>query len=623
MVSILGAWFPNRNRIAQYGLFVWIAMEAYPTEMVYASDPDEKTLNVLRQEADGQLRDRAAELSTTESGRSDLSHWVSGEVLVAGKWTPVNRLENTQISSQTKEYSRQRGTEPLNESAHRKLAKWCETKGLKEQSVSHWHGVLEFNAEDVEARRKLGFKRVGTKWFSKADYDQAGILIIKRMKDLKVWMPKMQSIALAICNSDIRKKSKAIEDLRAIKDAESIQATYAVAMQLEGDYARPFVAAIRKFKSKEACMVLLKIAISNPTSIAGQEAIAGLKSYRQDFYVSDALSLIEDDAELKQSVIKRPNGDLAIEQSLLTETLDEKSMKVLVKVLAIESGRFPNGVMRRVGTGGIIGFAFNPVSNDTVQNVAEKDAAIQVRRDQQAFESRNESKRVLRENVIQVLEQTTDAHPGTTAASWWQWWDIENDSNKLSSKRYSSEYQQLYDPAYQAREVYVRVTPPLPPQHECLVAGTPIQTQNGLQAVESIRTGDLVLTNEVETGALEFRPVLKTTIRPPTDTMKIVTDDETIQATLGHYWWVAGHGWLRTKEIEEGMGLHTATGTVQVNEVQMTEEKLPTYNLVVDVTHTYFVGKNRVLSCDATDVRATTTRVPGLSEPLINLPKEK
>ncbi|MCY2984761.1 MAG: hypothetical protein NTY15_14150 [Planctomycetota bacterium] len=40
-----------------------------------------------------------------------------------------------------------------------------------------------------------------------------------------------------------------------------------VAMQLEDDYARPFVAAIRNFKSKEACMALLKIAISNPTSL--------------------------------------------------------------------------------------------------------------------------------------------------------------------------------------------------------------------------------------------------------------------------------------------------------------------------------------------------------------------
>ena len=612
MVSILRAWSQNRKRIARCSFLVYVAMQAYSTKLAHASEPDERTLSVLQREAHGQVRDRASELSTSESERSNLSHWVSGEVLVAGKWTPVSELESIPISDQTKEYLRRRGTERLDESAHRKLAKWCETKSLEEQRLSHWHGVLEFDEEDIEARGKLGFRRVGTKWFSKEEYDQASLLMVKRLKDLKVWMPKMQSIALALCNTDVRKKSKALEDLRAVNDVDSIQATYAVAMQLEGDYARPFVTAIRKFKSKEACLALAKIAISNPTSIAGQEAIAGLKSYRQDFYVSDVLSLIEDDSEMKQNMIKRPNGDLVIEQSLLTESLDEKSFKVFSKVLAMDSGRFPSGAIRRGRVGGVDGFTFHGAKNETVQKVAEKDAEIQMRRDQQAFERLNQSKRELKENVIQVLEQTTDAKPGTTAASWWQWLDIENDSNKTSAKRYTSEYQQLYDRAYQPREVYVAVTPP---RCECLVAGIPIQTKNGLRAVESIRTGDLVLTNEVESGSLEFRPVIKTTIRPPTDTMKIVTDDETIQATLGHYWWVAGQGWLRTKELQAGMKLHTATGTIQINEVLAVEEKLPTYNLVVDVSHTYFVGKNRVLSNDATDLRATTTRVPGLSEP--------
>ena len=150
----------------------------------------ERTLSVLQREADGQVRDRATELSTTESDRSNLSHWVSGEVFVAGKWTPVNELENIQISDQTKKYLRHRGTEPLDESAHHKLAKWCETKSLEEQRMSHWHGVLEFNKQDIEARGKLGLIRVGTKWFSKAEYDQASILIAKRFKDLTVWMPK-------------------------------------------------------------------------------------------------------------------------------------------------------------------------------------------------------------------------------------------------------------------------------------------------------------------------------------------------------------------------------------------------------------------------------------------------
>jgi hypothetical protein len=95
--------------------------------------------------------------------------------------------------------------------------------------------------------------------------------------------------------------------------------------------------------------------------------------------------------------------------------------------------------------------------------------------------------------------------------------------------------------------------------------------------------------------------------------MKIITQNETIQATLGHYWWVAGHGWLRTRELAAGMQLHTATGTTRIDDIQPVEELAPTYNLIVEGHHTYFVGSNRILSNDATDIRATLMKVPGLS----------
>ena len=150
MASILGAWSQNRKRIARYSFFACIAMQAYATDPASASETDERTLGVLQREADGQMLNRATELSTTGSDRSNLAHWVSGEVLVAGKWIPVNELENIQTSDQTKEYVRRRGTERLNEAEHRKLAKWCETKSLEEQRMSHWHGVLAFNEEDME-----------------------------------------------------------------------------------------------------------------------------------------------------------------------------------------------------------------------------------------------------------------------------------------------------------------------------------------------------------------------------------------------------------------------------------------------------------------------------------------
>ena len=42
----------------------------------------------------------------------------------------------------------------------------------------------------------------------------------------------------------------------------------------------------------------------------------------------------------------------------------------------------------------------------------------------------------------------------------------------------------------------------------CFAAGTPIRTLEGPRPIESLRTGDQVLSQDVATGALAFRPVL-------------------------------------------------------------------------------------------------------------------
>ena len=40
----------------------------------------------------------------------------------------------------------------------------------------------------------------------------------------------------------------------------------------------------------------------------------------------------------------------------------------------------------------------------------------------------------------------------------------------------------------------------------CFAAGTPVRTLDGTRPIESIRTGDQVLSRDVMTGSLEFRP---------------------------------------------------------------------------------------------------------------------
>ena len=57
------------------------------------------------------------------------------------------------------------------------------------------------------------------------------------------------------------------------------------------------------------------------------------------------------------------------------------------------------------------------------------------------------------------------------------------------------------------------------------MAGTPVWTNGGFVAVEKIRTGDMVLAQNPETGELAYKPVLRTTTRAAAPLVRIRADD--------------------------------------------------------------------------------------------------
>lgn len=146
-----------------------------------------------------------------------------------------------------------------------------------------------------------------------------------------------------------------------------------------------------------------------------------------------------------------------------------------------------------------------------------------------------------------------------------------------------------------------------------LAAGTPVWTESGLKAVERILSGDLVLSQNVETGELTYKPVLRTTIRPKGELIRILAGDQAILCSGGHPFWVAGKGWGKAREMMSGCYLHCVSGTTLVRSVKEADSQT-TYNLVIADFHTYFVGSARILTHDNTVRAPTNAVVPGLPE---------
>ena len=150
-------------------------------------------------------------------------------------------------------------------------------------------------------------------------------------------------------------------------------------------------------------------------------------------------------------------------------------------------------------------------------------------------------------------------------------------------------------------------------QAECFAAGTLVLTRRGEVAIEKIQVGDLVLGQQIDTGELAFKPVLRTTVRPAGKLVKLQVGRDTFETSQGHLFWVAGQGWTKAQRLDSGMQLHGLKGAQPISSVEEGAEA-ETYNLVVADFHTYFVGEERVLSHDVTGRRPTDAIVPGLKD---------
>ena len=141
-------------------------------------------------------------------------------------------------------------------------------------------------------------------------------------------------------------------------------------------------------------------------------------------------------------------------------------------------------------------------------------------------------------------------------------------------------------------------------RHSCFGAGTLVRTLDGLLAIETLRVGDSVLTENLQTGSLKYQPLLLVYHNPPNATFRIELDGESVVATGIHRLWKAGKGWTMARDLKPGDSLRTLGGLAVVKSVE-TEQVQPVYNLHVAEGQSFFVGRTGVLAHDNSLVNPT------------------
>lgn len=129
----------------------------------------------------------------------------------------------------------------------------------------------------------------------------------------------------------------------------------------------------------------------------------------------------------------------------------------------------------------------------------------------------------------------------------------------------------------------------------CFTAGTQVYTENGYKSIEDIEIGDLVWAFDDNTENLELKKVTNTFIRGFNQVYKIHFDDEIIEATHEHPFFIGGK-WLKVDQLKEGDLLKLYDGkTTAINKIEVVEGDYTVYNFTVEDFHTYYVSKSNIL----------------------------
>ncbi len=127
----------------------------------------------------------------------------------------------------------------------------------------------------------------------------------------------------------------------------------------------------------------------------------------------------------------------------------------------------------------------------------------------------------------------------------------------------------------------------------CFVAGTKIQTIHGEEPIEDIKIGDQVLSKNAETGQKDYKIVTALYRNEKETTYKLHVNNEVIETTDNHPFWVEGKGWVTAIDLKVGDPLKQSNGhvlAIEQIEVVHHEQKVKVYNFTVAEYHTYFVS---------------------------------
>ena len=148
----------------------------------------------------------------------------------------------------------------------------------------------------------------------------------------------------------------------------------------------------------------------------------------------------------------------------------------------------------------------------------------------------------------------------------------------------------------------------------CFTAGTKIHTKDGFKAIETIKAGDYVWSENPETHEKALKKVKKIFVREKDSVVRLSINGEDIETTNEHPFYVEGHGWTNASDLKVGDKVRLEDGTIGIVEKAKhaaLDTSVTVYNFEVEDFHTYYVSEQKVLvhnTCAITEKSLNTNK---------------
>ena len=605
------------------------------------SEADQHVATALKFELenDPEFRRLTLDLALRTDPGNAAARWQSGQVQVDGEWLPLVEAEaRWKADERLATYREMRTKYGTSAQADLALARWCDRQRLTDQARFHWTRVYSSLPEArEEALRQLKLKPFhdGTQMLLATDDEIAehSERIVRSVESYQRYLPLCLEIRKQFQSVSVRLREAALTRLKEIEDPLAIPAIEAALSAAGEPLTSHVLYHLQTMPEHEATMSLARHAVFAPAASTRELAARMLSEREVEDYAPWLLDQLVAPVRSEYWFERTPAGNLHYFHDFYREGANAEYVArratsfvegdIVAQVGAwtgkIRNVSFAPSHARRIITGNLYQVQYSAGNSDEVTRFVQEAAQkieierlirhIQVEMTVAQREAEttllNEQIAMRNASIVSVLEATTQERLGSKPAEWWKWWQKYNELYTPEVKPLRASYTQTG--CRVPSLVRVEYVP------SCFAAGTLVAAEDGLKPIESIQAGDRVLAQDPETGELAHKLVLGTTVRPPTDLLKLTVGEEEILATKGHPFWVVGAGWRMAKFIKAGDRIHSTSGAVVVDAIEDLEPALA-YNLVVEDFHSYFVGKQRLLVHDNLLRKPTLAVVPGLKE---------